>query len=151
MSQIRVEHAGGILVLPSTLRIELERRRPRAKLARAPESDSWMVAGDGLPEPSPLNVRGQVQQPSEVAFKDLVESWRQALATAELIADVRGGYVRSRRLHPRYGLEVRFVVAPWRGAVAITLHPRDIEWVQSTYAIARVDTARVDGSFADAG
>jgi len=147
MSQIRVEHASGILMLPSTLRIELENRRPRAKLARAPESDSWMVAGDGLPEPSPLNVRGQVQQPSEVAFKDLVEFWRQALATAELIADVRGGYVRSRRLHPRYGLEVRFVVAPWRGRVEIRLYPRDAEWNQAVYAPALVDSARVGGSF----
>ncbi len=133
------------------MRLELENRRPRARLVRAPDAGAWVVAGDGLPEPEPLRLSGQVQQPSEAAFKDLVESWRQALTTAELIADVRGGYVRSRRLHPRYGLEVRFVVAPWRGAVAITLHPRDVEWVQSTYATARVDTARVDGSFADAG
>ena len=94
---------------------------------------------------------GQVQQPSEVAFKDLVESWSQALATAELISDVRGGYVRSRRLHPRYGIEVRFVVAPWRGRVEIRLYPSDPEWIQAVYAPSQVDSARVGGSFVGQG
>lgn len=147
MSQIRIEHAGGVLKLPATLRIELESRRPRTRLARAPDAATWVTAGDGLPEPAPLRLSGQVQQPNEVAFKDLVESWRSALASAELIADVRGGFVRSRRLHPRYGLEVRFVVAPWRGRVEIYLYPLDPEWSQAIFASSLVDTARVGGSF----
>jgi len=140
-----------VLDLSPTLRLELENRRPRARLVRAPDAGAWVVAGDGLPEPEPLRLYGQVQQPTEVAFKDLVESWRQALATAELIADVRGGYVRSRRLHPRYGLEVRFAVAPWRGRVEIRLYPRDAEWNQAVYAPALVDSARVGGSFVGQG
>lgn len=120
-------------------------------MARAPDAATWVVSGDGLPEPEPLRLSGQVQQPNDAAFKDMVESWRSALASAELIADVRGGFVRSRRLHPRYGLEVRFVIAPWRGMVTITLHPRDVEWAQANYTAARVDTAVADGSFVGEG